>query len=327
MKRRLSSFVIPCVLACVSAGLSVAAAACSESERSFDPQSGTALNDGGGGFGSNDGAPAPNEECQKMDILFVIDDSNSMKEEQGNLAQNFPKFVDTMNTFKTKSGAKIDWRVAVTTTGRDAHITAATPIGPIPVDQKGDNGAFRDPLGCGGEPRKWIEDDDANALGTFACVAQVGDQGPGYEMPLECMKLALVDRVADGTNAGFLRNDALTAVIILTDEEDGSRHDDGFTINLDGTSSDPGYTPVAEYVATLDSSVGVGKWATAVIAGPTNCKSAFGDAAEAKRLKEFVALAGPNGSFSSICSGDLTTAIQNALGTFDGACKKFGAPK
>ena len=39
--------------------------------------------------------------------------------------------------------------------------------------------------------------------------------------------------MTDGTNSGFLRPDALLAVVILTDEDDCSREDNNFTIQND----------------------------------------------------------------------------------------------
>ena len=67
-----------------------------------------------------------------------------------------------------------------------------------------------------------------------------------------------------------------------------------------------------------------GRWASAVIAGPTACTSpGFGAAAEAKRLQGFIAAAGKNGVFASICTGDLTDGLTKALTTFDQACKDF----
>ena len=143
-------------------------------------------------------------------------------------------------------------------------------------------------------------------------------------MPLYALKLAFNDRVSDGTNQGFLRDDALLAVVILTDEDDCSREDNNFTIENDVCSTMKNVRPVAEYAAMLDTAAkGPGRWATAVIAGDKACKSSFGDAAEATRLKDFVSLAGKNGTFSSICDGDLSGALQKALDTFDGACKTF----
>jgi hypothetical protein len=315
------------------AALLVAACGSSTSRSGFDD--GTDDGDGAGGGtlggggdpgtigGEKAGEDPHADECQKMDIVFVVDDSGSMKEEQSNLAANFPKFVSVLDAFKTKSGAKLDWRLAVTTTGRDLDYTIATPIGNLPADEKGDNGAFRDTKSCGASQR-WVPMTDADASSEFSCLAQVGTGGPSIEMPLYALKLAFNDRVTDGTNAGFLRDDALLAVVILTDEDDCSREDNDFTITSDDCSTMENVRPISDYAAMLDTAAhGAGRWATAVIAGDKQCTSSFGDAIEAKRLKQFVSMAGKNGSFSSICSGDLTTALDAALNTFDAACRNF----
>ena len=266
--------------------------------------------------------PAAVEECQKMDIVFVVDDSGSMKEEQQNLAANFPKFVSKIDSFKTKSGAKLDWRLAVTTTATNIKYNIKVPFaGTMPMSEKGDDGAFRMSSECG-TTKRWVEKADANAAAEFQCLAQAGTEGSSIEMPLYATKLALNDRVADGTNAGFLRDDALLALIVLTDEDDCSREDQNFTIVNDVCATMEGLKPVAEYKQMLDTvAKGEGRWATAVIAGPTACESSFGKAVEATRLKEFVSLAGKNGTFSSICDGDLSAALEKALDTFDAACK------
>ena len=290
---------------------------------------GAGTGEGAGGFQGEQAGENPRaDECQKMDIVFVVDDSGSMQEEQTNLAANFPKFVSVLDAYKTKSGSKLDWRIAVTTTGRDVRYTVQPPIafpgggGGIAMNEKGDNGAFRMKNECGAS-RRWVEKTDSDATSTFSCLAKVGTKGPGIEMPLYSLKLALNDRVADGTNAGFLRDDALLAVVMLTDEDDCSREDNDFTVQGD-VCAGAEVKPVTDYAKMLDvAAKGPGRWATAVIAGEKGCTSSFGDAAEAKRLKEFVSLAGQNGSFSSICDGDLTKALEKALSTFDAACKNF----
>ncbi len=291
-----------------------------------DPGSGGNIAGGGdpGSIGGDKAGENPHaDECQKMDIVFVVDDSGSMKEEQANLAANFPKFVSVLDQFKTKSGAQLDWRVAVTTTGRDVTYKMATPIGEIPASEKGDNGAFRMKSSCG-PTQRWVPMSDSNAATEFSCLAQVGTGGPSIEMPLESLKLAFNDRMSDGTNKGFLRDDALLALVIITDEDDCSRTDDNFTIQNDVCETMPNVKPIGDYVSMLDAAAkGPGRWATAVIAGDKACTSSFGDAAEAKRLKQLVATAGKNGIFSSICEGDLTKGLEKALETFDGACKNF----
>jgi hypothetical protein len=321
------------VLACVGLGLGLVLVACgSSAERDgFDetnPANGSGNANGSENTGTlGNGTPPPEppkqpEECTKMDIVFVVDDSGSMAEEQNNLAVNFPKFVQKISSFKTKSGSKLDWRLAVTTTARNLTYNIQVPgFGTMPMTEKGDDGAFRTGSGCGGT-QPWIEMSDSNPEGTFQCRAKAGTSGSSIEMPLEALKLSLVDRVADGKNAGFLRPDALLAFVVLTDEDDCSRSDNNFTIANDKCDTMQGTNPVSHYKTVLDNvAQGEGRWASAIIAGQTQCKSSFGEAIEAKRLKEFTALPGVKSTFSSICDGDLSAALDKALDLFDGACK------
>lgn len=340
MRRLLSLALAPLL---VFAGSSAACSSASRDGTSYSDPNSTDNGAGtGGGIGGGTGAgtgsiggdtkPAPTaadkNECQKMDILFVVDDSGSMGEEQANLTKNFPEFVKVLNEFKTKSGTAIDYRVAVTTTGRDVSYTIQVdnPFGGPPIVQKqtekGDNGAFRGAGKCSVKER-WLDKANANVSKDFACLASVGTSGPSLEMPLETIKLSLVDRVNDGTNKGFRREDALLAVVVITDENDCSRGDNNFTVK-NGDCEDKDLVPIANYAATLDQVAGgPGRWAVAAIAGPSSCESSFGSAVEAKRLKSLVAVAGKNGNFSSICDGDLSKGLKAALDTFDGACKNL----
>lgn len=282
--------------------------------------------DGGGG-GGTDGGVVSTEVCSKMDLLFVIDDSGSMGEEQTNLAQNFPQFIQTLEEF---NGGTLDYRVAVTTTGRDVnYILSVEPPFPgfptipsIPSNESGDNGVMRQDCGM---TSRWIDRNDNDVSGTFSCVANVGTSGPALEMPLYATQLALGARIDDGTNAGFLREDSLLGVVILTDEDDCSRTDDGFTIENDQCGrGNPDFMPVSDTVNFLDALTGDrGRWATAVIAGPTSCESGFGTASAAENLQDFVTQTGENAVFSSICDGNLVAPLQAALEKFDAACQGF----
>jgi hypothetical protein len=309
--------------------------ACGASER--ETASAATSTDGGGPGPSIDpidrdaqaATSESDEACAKMDIVFVVDNSGSMQEEQSNLANNFSVVTQKLDAFTTKSGAKLDYRIAVTTTGKSARYTIA-PKSPFPnipdpppmkIDDKGDDGRFRH--GCG-MTRGWLERGDANIVNQLSCIANVGTNGPSLEMPLESLRLALTDRMSDGANAGFLRDDALLAVVMMTDEDDCSRTDEDFTIADDTCPMGPPSVPLDDYVGALDKlKGGRSRWAGAVIAGPTECSSSFGSAKEAARLKQFVAKSGGNVVFSSICLGNLTSALENAIAAFDAACKKF----
>jgi len=255
--------------------------------------------------------------CQKLDILFVIDNSGSMGQEQTNLIANFPMFISVLDA----SG--LDYRVAVTTTAREYHYTMSSPIGGgIPMDTgSGDNGTMLKPAACN-MTKRWIDKGDPTPATTFSCVANVGTSGNSDEMPLGGMRDAFEDRMADSTNAGFRRTDALLGVVFLTDEEDCSYEQSvslGFTQSLCSAQMEP----AANYVAFLDQYTGHrSRWAAAAIAGmgPGDCSSSFGNANEATRLKAFVQQAGANARMSSICDGDLSVSLAQTLDLFESAC-------
>jgi hypothetical protein len=195
--------------------------------------------------------------------------------------------------------------------------------GPIslPTHEDGDNGAFKDNCGI---TKRFLEPTDPNLGQTLGCRANVGTSGPGFEMPLLMSKWALSERIMDGTNAGFLREDALLGIVYLTDENDASNDTNNWTISISSAGPTPNWN-AADQVAFLDALKGHrSKWAAGVIAGDGNCTSSFGDAVDAGRLKEFVNLANAGGTtqatFSSICSGDLTASLTNILNQFQAAC-------
>lgn len=294
--------------------LSVAPACSGSPERTSDTLvTDDAGRDAGGGANGADGdaaAPVPALGCDKMDILFVIDNSGSMQQEQANLAQNFPKFIEVLNAFN--DGA-LDYRVGVTTTSFPTEILGITLT-------SGEEGAL---LKSDGMTRPWLERTDPKVTETFTSLATVGVMGSGQEQQLRAAQAAVTARVEDGANASFLREDALLALVFLTDEDDGSFGDSmgsGFP-GLPGSE-----TPIADFIASFDETKGNRKrWATAVIAGDTApmCTSQFGDATYATRLLDFVSQTGPNAVFSSICAGDLSGSLEDALDTFGLACDNF----
>jgi hypothetical protein len=173
--------------------------------------------------------------------------------------------------------------------------------------------------------RRWIEKTDADPAGTFACLAALGTSGPGDEMPLAAMRMAFDERMADGTNTGFRRDDALLGIVMLTDENDCS-YEAPVTLQFTESLCDSQMEAVSNYVGFLDTYTGDrGRWATAVIAGPgpSSCSSEFGGADYCERLDQFVQMTGTNAVFSSICEGDLTVGLADALALFSAACDEF----
>ncbi|MCB9653688.1 MAG: choice-of-anchor D domain-containing protein [Deltaproteobacteria bacterium] len=145
-----------------------------------------------------EGVPAPQvvdafeqEDKKLVDVLFVIDDSCSMYDDQNELAANFARFI------AQASVRKVDFRIGITT----------TTLEPVPGMLRGDVLSSNTP--------------DLDAA--FRAQAAVGVAGSGIERGLDAMRSALT-LAAQGTppNAGLLRDDAGLVVVIVSDEDDQS---------------------------------------------------------------------------------------------------------
>jgi hypothetical protein len=170
----------------------------------------------------------------QTDILFVIDDSGSMSEEQVNLRDNLGVFIDTL----AASAVQNEFRIGVTNTSvegyasgqqgytggpasgvpyPDGAIVAITQVGGLGV-----SGSFIYDLPSSSWGGNRILDAGALSLQQdFKANVLVGTRGSGREQPFRAARLALTDRLADA-NAGFLRPGARLAVFFLTDEDDCS---------------------------------------------------------------------------------------------------------
>lgn len=305
------------ITASVLLGCALLSGACGPADRD-----GGGGDDTGGGPDAGSGDPGTAQKCNKMDIVFVVDDSGSMQQEQTNLATNFPMFATVLQNYVNDKGEHVDFRIAVTTTGKD-FTTTVTGL-PFPMVEHGPDGVF---LNNCGVAQRWLDSSTPNLSTTLACRADVGVGGTSYEMPLLMTKHALGEH-GNTENAGFIRPDALLGVVMLTDEDDVSSSQNMITVSATNpASANPtiDYHP-ADLIQFLDTLKGHrSRWAAGVIAGPTNCSSpGFGEATEAKRLKDFVNMTNSNGSqqavFSSICAGNLTMALSDVLAKFQSAC-------
>src|SRR5688572_18907547 len=79
----------------------LAVAACGPAMRDDDGTGDDGTGDDNGGGGGDEGIP---RQCDKMDIVFIVDNSGSMQEEQSNLGSNFPMFAQLLNTYTVSNG-------------------------------------------------------------------------------------------------------------------------------------------------------------------------------------------------------------------------------
>lgn len=155
-------------------------------------------------------APTPN-----VDVIFVVDDSGSMADDQILLMQELPKLVEKAATWGQS------YHMGVTTT--DTNLIAGKFKGTPPwVDETVDPAVFAGNL-LVGTAGHWEE------MGLEGGWMAVSGQNITYtdiqcaNIPNACPQgLWCVEGLCQGPNAGFLREDADLVVIMISDEEDSS---------------------------------------------------------------------------------------------------------
>jgi hypothetical protein len=183
----------------------------------------------------------PVEVNRDIDILFVIDNSGSMGEEQASLASNFFNFINVLEGIE---GGLPNVHIGVVSSNVGA---GGQPISACTGD--GDNGRLQNvPRMPGCEPPSGYFINYDNSTGTptqnyvgslqdtFACIARLGINGCGFEQHMESMKRALDGRNPE--NANFLRPNAHLAVIFIADEDDCSA--------TSGAVFDPGQDSISD---------------------------------------------------------------------------------
>jgi MYXO-CTERM domain-containing protein len=179
-------------------------------------------------------APAA-AQTRNVDVLFVVDNSTLMAEEQVKLIESFQTFQDVLAQLP---GGLPDLHIGVVSSNMGA--------GPVQINNcqgDGDDGIlqvgpyFGDPdvPDCATRPEgRFISDIalpdgtrdrnyDGSMADTFACIARLGTNGCGFEQHLGAMRAALSDFTPE--NAGFLRDDAVLAVVVVANEDDCSASD------------------------------------------------------------------------------------------------------
>jgi hypothetical protein len=239
-----------------------------------------------------------------VDILFVVDNSKSMAEEQQNLAAQLPRLASTLASgrlqgidaegkpFEMSFPAAKSIHLGVVTSDMGASGVEEIPGGDrtacgtagTAMDTLGDDGVLLRDLdglpgctaGAGGAYLAFdAETDDAQDLGgPFACRALVGTDGCGFEQQLEAAWKALAPATdksfsrgtgghGNAENAGFLREDSVLAVVVVSDEDDCSipdearalfsPNDQNILLNVSCGLNPNSLHPVSRYVDGLRS--------------------------------------------------------------------------
>ena len=156
-----------------------------------------------------------------VDVLFVIDNSGSMMEEQQSLGENFQAFLSAAQ------GSDVDYQIGVTTTG-----LTPSPGGWSPCPGGADGGEAGRLFPVDGSSPRVIRPETPNAAAIFATNVNVGWchwNEQGLEAAYRALSAPLINHVdhpdtpqpQDG-NLGFLREGAKLVLVFLSDEDDYS---------------------------------------------------------------------------------------------------------
>ena len=199
------------------------------------------------------------ESNTDLDVLFVVDNSCSMYEEQMALAVEFEYLLDAM------VAEGIDYHVGVVTTDDPALQGANSVI----------DASLPDPLGA------------------FAAATAVGTVGSGMERGLQYGLEAL--QMADAgiyPNDGFLRDDAILHVVVVSDEDDQSTGTvTDYVADISSLKADPSMAFISGFTGQM-----------------TGCASAY----MAPRYEQAIGLTG--GVSESICSPGWDAAMEDIAG-------------
>ncbi len=276
--------------------------------------------------------PPTMEGCQAIDFLFVIDSSESMKDHQDNLIASFPGFAAEIQ----EAVPADDWHVMVVDTdaqwgGADCANACAT-LGSCP-DEPGFACETPPPALCDitigsgelapfgeGASNTVCQDTDARYLtegtpdleGAFSCIAQVGVDGNSEERTAEALVRSLDPGMVegDGCNGGFLRDDAILVVTIITDEPDAISPDE----------------PPQWVDAIVEAKQG--DELAVVVLGllpDADADALCQEPVEAPRLGEFVT-SFTNSSRASVCEADYSPFFAAAVDVIVDACDDFVPP-
>jgi hypothetical protein len=316
-----------------SAGLTAGGTDGGESSAGSDTSAGSS-DDTGVSFDVADGETGPGDEqqgCDKVDFLFVIDNSSSMLPAQERLIASFPGFIAAIQAYEKTS----DFHVMVVDSDEELNQCETWCLAgqPLADDKCGDHvcgthqaqgacaqtlgGGTRYPVGGGasnvecGLPgdQLYMEASQPDVGGTFACMAQVGNWGYWDELPATAMLESVTTQVQAGAcNDGFLRDDAILVVTLVTNANNNTSQEH----NLE----EPG-----DWYDGLVAAKGGD--ADAIV---TISFSAVGNG-YLDKYAQFTELFGAKGFVGSMDLDDFGPTFADAVGTIQQTCDDFVPPQ
>lgn len=277
------------------------------------------------------------EGCEKVDFVFVIDSSRSMEDEQDNLLNSFPGFITAIEQTLEID----DFNLMVV----DAGITSGAGCDGTLGAGRVRSGAGQDCMLVG--EQRYATAAQPDLTSAFTCMGSRGFAGPGNEQTMDALTAAIGPLSGAGQcNEGFVRDDAILVVTIISDEED-SPLDGSIAPPLDGSceaaDSDPNSAgdPMtwhdqvvaakdgdedAVVVLSLIGDCDVGGDCPGItLETPGDPTGPVSGAEPAPRLRGFTVSFG-FGSVGPVCAPDYAPFFEQAVSVIESACDDFVPP-
>jgi hypothetical protein len=215
----------------------------------------------------------------KVDVLFVDDNSGSMENKQIRLGSALGSFINSLGS--------IDWQIGITTTD---------------VSDDPNYGLKGSLLPFAGTSSYILTNAVPSFETKFADTVHRSEVGSADERPMRAMMHAFAKRGTD--NAGFFRDGADLAVVVLTDEDEASDGAAG--------SADPANRP-EDVVNSFVSSFGNSKTLTVygILIAPTDTACYNAQSVQGSRYANIVSslVQLTSGEIGSICDTDYGPAL------------------
>lgn len=245
--------------------------------------------------------------CERVDILFVIDGSKSMTQEQAalqGLEGNPPVIREFTDALVAELGIVDDYHVGVVSTEPGVtHMHTHRDYPEVPESPETDCAL---PSG-----KRWIVGPSDTLEQDFACIAAT--KSGTQETPLDNAALALTDP----ENAGFLRDDSLVIVVIVTDEDSNDFQKTRLTLRnqlVDAVGGDLQRL----YVLGIAGGQGIYEAPTSICNGP------YGEAVPARRLADVSFSLLGRSEVQNICDGSIAVAFEKLLESIESICIPVG---
>ncbi|MEZ4448102.1 MAG: hypothetical protein R3B09_01400 [Nannocystaceae bacterium] len=247
----------------------------------------------------------PAEGCKKIDVLFVIDGSLSMAEEQKALAGadgQPPVFADFTDALLAELTDVEDFHVGVVST--EPLVTRLHTHSLYPETPESPETA------CGlPEGQRWLVGPSPALAEQFECI---GATRSGVD-EFSALNGALA--LHDPENAGFLRDDSLLFVVLLTDEDTQDYVEATMTeireLYLDAVGGDP----LRLIVLAIIGDQGVFEMPR------TKCNGPYGAAVPGRRITSIVNSFRDRGHTQDLCAGSMAETFEAILGDVVSACE------